>query len=478
MDDLDLRGHLEDLARRVDGAAAPDLHAVRQHHARRRTRAALAVGLSFTMIAGVLAFASLRGGPHLPPVGSNVGPSPSWSLPDPITVWPGDDATGAWRQSAEGVAKRFGQSVLGWADPALEDVTGFDDSPQPQPDRIYLAHEMACPATARCPSLTIALDQGSDGRWSVVEVLQPDMSLTIPGIGPMTTLSGGAVPFDISITDDRRANVGLVATNGCRQVTSFKLGLGSDPYEMPVPEPATDDPACSDIGAGYVFVYVTDEITVPVGDPLHEAARIEYPWLTIVPVYVQMESPSPERTLSISCAADGTLNLSSSTVAASPDGVHVHIDGERGLVFRVDAHQYAPIDVLPVDRVLWLEPGSHEVTCRSAGDLTEEPLPFVVIDPNGFWTHPWITCDDGVGVDGGSERIEAAGDPADELLAAGERILRAVTQAPGSFVFGAYPASADDRRVVLVSDDGSTLAEARFAFTRGAWHLDGYSYCP
>jgi hypothetical protein len=57
-----------------------------------------------------------------------------------------------------------------------------------------------------------------------------------------------------------------------------------------VPELATDDPACSDVGAGYVFAYVTDEITVPVGDPLHEAAPIEYPWLSIVPVYLQMES--------------------------------------------------------------------------------------------------------------------------------------------------------------------------------------------
>jgi hypothetical protein len=42
------------------------------------------------------------------------------------------------------------------------------------------------------------------------------------------------------------------------------------------------------MGAGYVFAYAQDDTTVPVGDPLLEPAAIEYPWLTIIPLYVEM----------------------------------------------------------------------------------------------------------------------------------------------------------------------------------------------
>ena len=34
-----------------------------------------------------------------------------------------------------------------------------------------------------------------------------------------------------------------------------------------------------------------DDTTVPTGDPLLEAAAIEYPWLTVIPIYLQMEEP-------------------------------------------------------------------------------------------------------------------------------------------------------------------------------------------
>ncbi len=49
-------------------------------------------------------------------------------------------------------------------------------------------------------------------------------------------------------------------------------------------EPATED--CGSIGAGYVFVYVTDDTTMPVSDPLVEPTAIEFPWLTVVPFYL------------------------------------------------------------------------------------------------------------------------------------------------------------------------------------------------
>jgi hypothetical protein len=140
-------------------------------------------------------------------------------------------------------------------------------------------------------------------------------------------------------------------------------------------------------------------------------------------------------------------------------------------------HEYAPVEA--DERVLWLEPGAHQVWCTpSNAGQTADPQTFEVTDPSGHWVDPWITCDDNRGGSVDADPIDVVGDPSDEILAAGEEILRSVTQEPGAIVFGGYPASPDDRRVVLIGEDGATRGEVRIGLVRGAWTPEGYSYCP
>ena len=146
--------------------------------------------------------------------------------------------------------------------------------------------------------LTVYVDQvatvGATGVWSVVGVTSPDLGIDVPEVA----LDGGTVGFDIRVPGYRSAHVGLIATNGCAEASAYEVALDTGRFDFPVPAPAADDPSCDDIGGGYVFAYATDDTTVPVGDPLLEAAAIEQPWLSIVPVSVVMEAdPSGSRPL-------------------------------------------------------------------------------------------------------------------------------------------------------------------------------------
>ena len=56
----DLHDRMEDLARRVDTAAAPDLEQVRDRRARRRRTSGLAVGVALAAIVALLAVQMAR----------------------------------------------------------------------------------------------------------------------------------------------------------------------------------------------------------------------------------------------------------------------------------------------------------------------------------------------------------------------------------------------------------------------------------
>ena len=106
--------------------------------------------------------------------------------------------------------------------------------------------------------------------------------------------AGSQVRFDLDLPEDRSAHAGLVASNGCREASGYTVGLAAGTVTLPVPEAGSDEPPCGMVAAGYLFVYTTDDTTVPVGDPLLEAAAIEYPWLTMLPVEVQMGTSTDE----------------------------------------------------------------------------------------------------------------------------------------------------------------------------------------
>jgi hypothetical protein len=279
----DLHDELDRLSRRVEAPPTiDDLRTRRERAQRRSARQALAAGLCIAVLGSVIAFTALRPGVPTP-----VRSTPGWTAPDPVVVWPESPTSGEtaeqaqsrvdaggdlWRLDPEQVVDRFARVVLGWGDPSVVRVGE---------DAYTLTHQEVSPPLEVLVAQPAR--QGDGGIWSVAQVSHPDLSIEV---------AADSAAFDLTVSSDRSAHVGLVATNGCRDATSFELALGSGPFRLSFPDPTADDPACSDVGAGYVFAYVTDDTTVPVGDPLFEAAAIEYPWLTIVPVQPTMEGTS------------------------------------------------------------------------------------------------------------------------------------------------------------------------------------------
>lgn len=276
----DLRERMERLARRMDTAAAPDLEQARRRHTRRRRTSALTLGVALIAIVALLALQIVRTDPTtITPVDDDPKP-----LGTPM-VWPHDDVDARWRSDPEQLLQRFAYLVLSWSDPEIV------SSGAPQ---TYEIRPEVCPPNARCvPGLTLTVER-TEGRWSVSSVTHPQLAIEVGLTDPRVALAGGgSVAFDLELPENVSAHVGLVVSNGCREATAFEVGLDSGRSELQLPPEESDDPACDDMGAGYLFAYATDDTTVPVGDPFLEAAGIEYPWITAVPIYLQMEELPP-----------------------------------------------------------------------------------------------------------------------------------------------------------------------------------------
>ncbi|HEX6130476.1 MAG TPA: sigma factor-like helix-turn-helix DNA-binding protein, partial [Actinomycetota bacterium] len=276
--------------------------------------------------------------------------APAWQEPSTLTVWPesalrGDSADQvqaaadrgaadlAWRTDPGRVAQRFGLIVLGWSNVQL----GPPPAPEPDGSEVWRIRPR-CDADEEGVTvgdcgftevLTVRVVQpardGEGGIWSVAEVRSADLAIDVDA-GAIVP-AGIDVAFDLELAADRRAHVGLAATNGCRDVTELEPGQEDGAFELPVPD--ADDEivvGCPSVGAGYVFAYAQDEITVPVGDPLLEAATIEFPWLTILPVRLEMQGTAVyPGTLLVDCGAGTETSVPFGVVTAQPDGVHVRV---------------------------------------------------------------------------------------------------------------------------------------------------------
>jgi hypothetical protein len=383
----DLRDRMNRLAQRADTAVAPDLEQVRERHARRRRTSALTLGVALTAIVALLAFQVSRGGGEPAPS----QPAAPGGDAEILTVWPsaetGDEP---WRSSPEEVIQRFAYMVLGWSTPQIVAVDGA-----------YEMRPEVCPDAARCVApLTLTTVEAAPGLWSVQSVTHPELAIEVGLADPAVALTAGSmVRFDLSLADDRAGHIGMVASNGCREATAFEIGLDSGIHRLELPAYTADDQDCDDMGTGYLFAYAMDDTTVPTGDPLREAAAIEYPWLTVIPIYLEMEEPDasatatseppylPE-TLTVGCGSVGT-EVPVSVVAAGPMGVALEfVDEIDGQTLRVDRH------VIVSERhvVLDLAPGIHEVSCEIGNEVTSTPVSFEVVDIEGYWTDPSVDC--------------------------------------------------------------------------------------
>jgi hypothetical protein len=306
----ELKSRLERLGERAPEStdAIERLRHARDRRNRRRARSALVVGLSVAIAGGLVIVNTIGDGGTEPTPGESPTGAAAWELPATPYLWPenwarpGDrellasvqDAVDAgtpaveWRLDPEQVVRRFLATVLAWDDPRVDEIDALAGG------RVFVAAP-PCPGNAACerqPSLSLVVDQpgegGDGGVWSVVSVTSEDLQTRSPlGMSP-ALLAGSQVGFELALPEGRSAHAGLVASNGCREASGFALALESGTSTLTVPAVEVEDPSCGEVGAGYLFVYAMDDTTVPTGDPLLEAAAIEHPWLTMLPVEVQM----------------------------------------------------------------------------------------------------------------------------------------------------------------------------------------------
>ncbi len=502
-----LRERLASLGDR--GGDAPtfeQLRKVRSRRDRARRVSALVVAVMVAVAGTSVAWVATRGGG----TGSQPIATPP-AEPEIPTIWPeawgrddlaavtaaqaqADDlvANVLWRIEPDLVVQRFTTRVLGWTDASIRLV-------EESPGRVIYATDPCGPSTGcdAAEGLTVWLVQparvGGDGIWSVQAVVSDRLDVGVEPMDPVAGLGAGTLEMFLDLPAAVSAHVGIRAWNGCTEASAFDIGLPAGPATLDVPEPGAPTDTCGDLGAGYLFAYATDDTTVPVGDPLLEAAAIEFPWLTVVPVYVVMErgpsatatasptahtaSATPE-VLTVSCYGDQRTTVGP-RVIAQPDGVHLLIEGTDAYVeVRIDG-AFRRIEDAPRELVLPLPPGQHAVDCILPGaSQVADPQSFEVIDPEGHWLDPTIDCATPDSADFDTGPIAVDGDPADELLSAGEGILRFRFDAPpGSFVFGGYPGSRQERTVVLVDVEGSVIGIVTFSNYGEQWFPGSYSYC-
>ena len=311
----DLRSRLDRVADRIDDASEPfeRLTRARDRRGTRRRVGALFLALAITSAgtATVLAAFDDDGRGRLaddPP-----SPTEAWTPPEVLTLWPenpvrGDppeqvqsavdagDAALAWRLDPRSVVERFGAEVLGWSEMTIierdietdlaPEVRVYDINPCP-PDAIC---DMAVPNPALW--LVQPVTQGDRGIWSVARVETSRLWITRPVLDEGSIPSGTSLRYELEFSDDLAVHVGVVASNGCDSIGELRTDVPPGTVILPVPD-GTVAEGCGPIAAGYAFAYAQNETTVPVGDPLLEAAAIEWPYMTIVPVRIDLTQTPP-----------------------------------------------------------------------------------------------------------------------------------------------------------------------------------------
>jgi len=316
----ELRTRLERLADRAPGArpAAALDRLDRARHRRNRTRKVGALVVAALVATGgtVTALLAFDDDGSSRAVGDPSPTASAWTPPEILTVWPENAVTNhatdpsviqravdqgdqelQWRIDPDEVARRFAALILGWSDVTLierdletEDaVRAYDMTPCP-PD-------VTCDLEGPGPRVRLIQPEttGEGGIWSVAEVKSSD--LAIAGIGDVYSAAAGQivaspgswVEYQMRLPEGVNAHVGYVLANGCEVATAFDVGLHSDRHVLQLPtawERASE--ACSTTGAGYIFAYAQSSITVPVGDPLVESATFEYPWMSLLPIGIEL----------------------------------------------------------------------------------------------------------------------------------------------------------------------------------------------
>ena len=302
----------DDLGRLADFVGEPrgldDLAAVRRRREGRRRAEGLVAGLAVAIAVALFAVTTLRSDPSpVVPVGT-----PSTSVdggPENLTVWPENAINGVsardvqtavdagdpdlqWRTDPMEVVDRFGLAVFGrhMAAPTDEGISGTIRAwPCPPGERPGIG--LSCDALQGDPlvfSLVQPARTGDGGIWSIASITSQPLSI-LGETGTATSLpAGGDVRFDLRLYG-AGGHIGILASNGCRTVSANDDPVADGQYTLALPSAGPSEPPCPAVGAGYAFAYATDDTTLPTPDPMNEPTAIEYPWITIVPISLQMD---------------------------------------------------------------------------------------------------------------------------------------------------------------------------------------------
>ena len=300
----------DDLGRLADFVGEPrgldDLAAARRRRERRRRAEGLVAGLAVALAVALFAATTLRSDlSTVIPVGT-----PSTGIDgsrENLTVWPENGINGAsardvqiavdagdadlqWRTDPNEVVDRFGFAVLGrHMAPADEGTSSTIRAwPCPPGER---PGGFSCDAVVGDPlsfSLVQPARTGDGGIWSIASVTSQPLSILAETGTTATLPAGGDVGFDLSLYG-AGGHIGIVASNGCRTVSAGDDVVVDGQHILTLPGAEPADPSCVSVGSGYVFAYATDDTTLPTPDPINEPTAIEYPWITIAPISLEMD---------------------------------------------------------------------------------------------------------------------------------------------------------------------------------------------
>jgi hypothetical protein len=195
------------------------------------------------------------------------------------------------------------------------------------------------------------------------------------------------------------------------------------------------------------------------------------------------DQPSPTRDedgaparVEIICRADGSTQLSTSSVRAQPDGVHVLVRSQLEEPASVNG---VGVDVSPGRRsdVLSIEPGTLDVACwpYSQHGSTEPPTtPLEILDPDGLYVDPALAC--GGGTIGSTIADFVFPGPKEGIIPLEEARRRiGGLSADDQVIYGGYPEQR--ARPVLVVRDDAVIASISLGLSGTEWVRMGSSVC-
>ena len=190
----------------------------------------------------------------------------------------------------------------------------------------------------------------------------------------------------------------------------------------------------------------------------------------------------PPSLAEIRCTRDGTFEVLTPRVAASSDGVHVHVRNETGEPVSIGG--FGP-DVEQADEIVVARtpPGEVDVSCwpySKHGGPEPETERVLIVDPRSYWVDPELECapTGATGTTGGSiyDYVSPAHGEKGQPVEIAHRRLNGLRQddtlEPAGYPDAEYP-------LVRVLREGRVAAVMNFGPAGdGGWLVEGFSSCP